>query len=418
MTSGFRIEDLVQAEPEAPAPVSVLVLGDDPALRQALSEVVIPLGHPIVEAAYGLDARRAVLRQDFAVILLDIRSSTVEGFETAAFVRSREESKLTPIIFLTTIDRAEKEMTIGYAMGAVDFIVAPVVPAALRGKVSLFADLFAKTQELIERAARLRVAGTRSAEALAFQLEMLDRMEELGRAKTDFVSKISHELRSPLTSVIGYVELLLDGGPGDPTEEQARMLAIIERNSLRLLGLIEDLLTMSGVEAGIFELEVGPVDLAKVVENVRETTAPAASKAELDLRVVLGPDVDLIGDHEQLERALLNLVSNAIKFNVPNGTIEITTHPEGDDIAVSVRDTGTGVPAAEQGQLFTRFFRAARSKEQEVPGTGLGLYIVKQIVELHGGAIEVESTPAGTTFTMLLPKAGPPDDPLALVRRD
>lgn len=418
MTSGFRIEDLVQAEPEAPAPVSVLVLGDDPALRQALSEVVIPLGHPIVEAAYGLDARRAVLRQDFAVILLDIRSSTVEGFETAAFVRSREESKLTPIIFLTTIDRAEKEMTIGYAMGAVDFIVAPVVPAALRGKVSLFADLFAKTQELIERAARLRVAGTRSAEALAFQLEMLDRMEELGRAKTDFVSKISHELRSPLTSVIGYVELLLDGGPGDPTEEQARMLAIIERNSLRLLGLIEDLLTMSGVEAGIFELEVGPVDLAKVVENVRETTAPAASKAELDLRVVLGPDVDLIGDHEQLERALLNLVSNAIKFNVPNGTIEITTRPEGDDIAVSVRDTGTGVPAAEQGQLFTRFFRAARSKEQEVPGTGLGLYIVKQIVELHGGAIEVESTPAGTTFTMLLPKAGPPDDPLALVRRD
>ena len=109
----------------------------------------------------------------------------------------------------------------------------------------------------------MRTAASSSAEALAFQLEMLDRMEQLGRAKSDFVSKISHELRSPLTSVIGYVELLIDGGPGEPSSEQNRMLTIVERNSRRLLALIEDLLTMSRVEAGTFELEVDPVDLAR-----------------------------------------------------------------------------------------------------------------------------------------------------------
>jgi signal transduction histidine kinase len=248
-------------------------------------------------------------------------------------------------------------------------------------------------------------------------MEMLDRMDELSRAKSDFVSKISHELRSPLTSVIGYVELLTDGAPGDATPEQARMLTIIERNSRRLLALIEDLLTMSRVEAGIFELSVGTVDLRELIQSVRDTTEPAVAKAGLALRVELGTDRMLTGDREQLERALLNLLSNAVKFTSPNGHVEITTRTEGGDALVSVRDTGTGIPLDEQERLFTRFFRAKRSQEQEVPGTGLGLYIVKQIVELHGGAMEVESTPAGSTFTMRLPIGGPPADPLSLVRR-
>jgi signal transduction histidine kinase len=405
---GFRIEDFVDAEPESPPQSSVLIVDGDAAERLALISILAPLGHPIVEATSGDEARRCITGQDFAVVLLDIRTSNIDGFETAAFIRSREASRLTPVIFLTTIDRAEKEMTVGYAMGAVDFVVAPLVPAALRGKVSLFADLFAKTQELVERARRLRIAATRASQALAMQRDMLDRMEELGRTKSDFVSKISHELRSPLTSVIGYVELLIEGDPGVPTEAQSRMLAIIDRNSRRLLELIEDLLTMSRVEAGIFELRVGPVNLAEVVEHVRETTVPAVAKAQLELVVDLGPDLQLIGDREQLERALLNLVSNSVKFTSPGGRVAITTQSYGDEIALSVRDTGSGIPSEEQEHLFTRFFRATRSQEQEVPGTGLGLYIVKQIVELHGGTMDVFSTDQGSTFTMRLPIGGPP----------
>jgi signal transduction histidine kinase len=248
-------------------------------------------------------------------------------------------------------------------------------------------------------------------------MEMLARMDELGRAKSDFVSKISHELRSPLTSVIGYVELLAEGAPGEPSPEQIRMLAIIDRNSRRLLALIEDLLTMSSVEAGIFALSVGPTNLTDVVTRVVETAQPSVTNAELQLVVDLADDVDLIGDGEQLERSLLNLVSNAVKFTHPHGRVEIVSRIDGDEVLLSVRDTGIGIPAAEQPMIFTRFFRATHAKEQEAPGTGLGLYIVKQVVELHGGAMEVSSSPAGSVFTMRLPLAGPPTDPLSLVRR-
>jgi signal transduction histidine kinase len=414
---GFRLEDFVDVAPVPVPPSSVLIVEHEADDRAAMVAMLAPLGYPVVEAVSAQDARRCVTDQDFAVILIDVRTSTTGGFETAEFIRSRPSSRLTPLIFLTTSDCDERKMTIGYAMGSVDFITAPVVPAALRGKVALFADLFAKTHELVERAQRLRLAANRSAEALGLQMEMLDRMDELSRAKSDFVSKVSHELRSPLTSVIGYVELLTDGGPGDPTPEQGRMLTIIERNSRRLLALIEDLLTMSRVEAGIFELSVSTVDLGDLIQSVRDTTEPAVAKAGLQLRVELEGAEQLTGDREQLERALLNLLSNAVKFGTPGGQVDITTHNDGDEVLISVRDTGAGIPRAEQEHLFTRFFRAKRSQEQELPGTGLGLYIVKQIVELHGGAMEVVSSSEGSTFTMRLPIAGPPADALSLVRR-
>ncbi len=410
------LESVVESSRRRSA-VSVLVVADDPSERLSLRSILAPLGHTIVEVGSGLEARRCVSRQDFAVILVDIRPPNLDGFELAAFIRSRAESELTPIIFVSTIDRAGHEMAVGYEMGAVDFVLVPIVPAALRAKVALFADLYAKSQELVAQALQLAAAAANSADALAFQLQMLDRMEQLGRAQSDFVSKISHELRSPLASVIGYVELLIDGQPGaEPSREQHRMLSIIERNSRRLLALIEDLLTMSRVEAGTFELEVGPVDLYDVIDRVRDTTSPAMTKAGLELVVDLGSDLKITGDRDQLERALLNLVSNSVKFTTAGGVIEIATRTEGDDIAVSVRHTGSGIPLDEQEQLFTRFFRATRSKEQQVPGTGLGLYIVKQIIELHGGVMRVESSPAGSAFIMLLPICGPPADPLALIR--
>jgi signal transduction histidine kinase len=235
-------------------------------------------------------------------------------------------------------------------------------------------------------------------------------MQELGSAQNDFVSKISHELRSPLTGVLGYVELLIDGAPGPQNEEQLRMLGVILRNSRKLLGLIEDLLTMSRIDAEEDDLDIGTVDLRDVIAQVQDTTAPAVAKAELDLVVDLGPDVLLEGDQEQLERAVLNLVSNAVKFTMPGGQIEIATRTTGDDIAISVRDSGSGIPIAEQDQLFTRFFRGHQSKERQVQGTGLGLYIVNHIVQSHRGVMQVTSSPNGSTFTMVLPMRGPSEE--------
>jgi signal transduction histidine kinase len=232
-------------------------------------------------------------------------------------------------------------------------------------------------------------------------------MQELGRAQNDFVSKISHELRSPLTGILGYVELLIDEVAAEPDTESRRMLTVIDRNSRQLLKLIENLLTMSRVEADADELVLGPVDLEALVDRVRETTAPSVAAAGLDLTVELDRPARLTGDGEELERAVLNLVSNAVKFTPAGGLIEIVSRVAGDDISLAVHDTGIGIPVAEQHRLFTRFFRTERSRERHVPGTGLGLYIVNHIVLMHGGAMQVTSTPGGSTFTMVLPIAGP-----------
>ncbi|MCU1464519.1 MAG: multi-sensor signal transduction histidine kinase [Actinomycetia bacterium] len=232
-------------------------------------------------------------------------------------------------------------------------------------------------------------------------------MQELASAQSDFVSKISHELRSPLTGVLGYAELLIDGAPGMQNKEQLRMLGVVERNSRQLLALIEDLLTMSRIDADEDDLKIGTVDLRDVIAHVQDTTAPAIAKAELDLIIDLGPDVRLEGDQEQLERAVLNLVSNAVKFTLPGGQIEVRTRTTGDDIAISVRDTGSGIPIAEQNKLFTRFFRGRQAKQRQVQGTGLGLYIVNHIVQSHRGVMQVTSSPKGSTFTMVLPIHGP-----------
>lgn len=248
-----------------------------------------------------------------------------------------------------------------------------------------------------------------------FNAKTRHELQELSRVQSDFVSKISHELRSPLTGIIGYVELLTEGEAGPINDEQQHMLAIVERNSRQLLGLIENLLTMARAEAEGSELDLDAVDLSEIVERVRETTAPAMAKAELTLVVNLAPQSVVEGDDSELERALLNLVSNAIKFTLPGGRIEILTRTEGDDIAVSVRDNGTGIPAEEQHELFTRFFRSKRANTQQVPGTGLGLYIVDHIVEMHGGVMKVTSTPEGSTFTMVLPTNGPRSDPSRVV---
>ncbi len=254
--------------------------------------------------------------------------------------------------------------------------------------------------EQVRQLEAARVEQIRQLEAA--RVEQVRQVEE---AHTDFLSKVSHELRSPLTTVIGYVEMLADGEPNKPTKGQRQMLAIVERSSYRLLGLIEDLLTMSSVEDGSFELDLGPIDLPKIVERAREATAITAAKAGVAMTLDVRSDADLIGDADQLERALLNLVSNAVKFTKPGGLVEIQTLTVGDRVALSVRDSGIGIPDDEQQHLFTRFFRGTRSKDQQIAGTGLGLYIAKQIVVLHGGTITVSSSSEGSTFTMLLPIA-------------
>ena len=235
---------------------------------------------------------------------------------------------------------------------------------------------------------------------------LVARLQELDTAKTDFMSTVSHELRTPLTSISGYVELLLDAEAGELNAPQARMLDVIGRNTRRLRDLIEEMLILSKIESGAFSSLREPVDLVSLAEHAVEAIAPAAAKANVTLDTEVHGPLPLHADPDQLDRVLMNLLANAVKFTPAGGRVRLRARREDDEVVVEVADTGMGIPAAEQKALFTRFFRASNAVRQAVPGTGLGLAIVGTVVDNHDGRIEVQSTEgAGTTFTIRLPAA-------------
>jgi PAS domain S-box-containing protein len=231
-----------------------------------------------------------------------------------------------------------------------------------------------------------------------------ERLRELDRLKDEFVALVSHELRTPLTSIRGYLELVLDGEAGDLTDDQREFLGIVERNSHRLLALVGDLLFLAQVEAGKLSLEVGAVDLSSIAAETVETARPLAEENGITLTLASGPLALLAADRVRLAQLLDNLVSNGIKFTPPGGRVDVRVRGERGSAVIEVRDTGMGIPAAEQEHLFERFFRASKATEQAIPGTGLGLAISKAIVHAHGGRITVASEEGkGSTFRVALP---------------
>ncbi|WP_067498781.1 ATP-binding protein [Actinoplanes sp. TFC3] len=235
---------------------------------------------------------------------------------------------------------------------------------------------------------------------------LVARLQELDVAKTDFMSTVSHELRTPLTSIAGYVELLLDSDAGEVAPPQRRMLDVIARNTRRLRELIEDMLTLSKIEAGSFRTARRPVDLATLANQAIAAITPAAHKGEVNLCPDLAGPLELAADPEQLDRVLMNLLSNAVKFTPPGGKVTVRAGRDGDQVELVVADTGMGIPPSEQESLFARFFRATNAIHQAIPGTGLGLAIVRTIVDNHGGRIAVSSQEgAGTTVTVRFPVA-------------
>jgi PAS domain S-box-containing protein len=256
-----------------------------------------------------------------------------------------------------------------------------------------------------EDVTEVRSAERASQAALATERAAVERLRELDAVKTDFVSTVSHELRTPITSVVGYVDMLAEGIAGELTDVQLEMLEVVSRNSQRLLALIEDLLTLSRIESGAFRLEPHPLDVRDVVAGAQDALRPIFSGRRLDLTVDL-PDrpVPLVGDHAQLERSVMNLLTNAVKFTADGGAVGVVLEQDDEQVRIEVTDTGMGIPAAEQDRLFTRFFRSSSATSGAIQGTGLGLSIVRSIIQAHGGDVAVTSVEGcGTTVTLTLP---------------
>jgi len=245
-------------------------------------------------------------------------------------------------------------------------------------------------------------------QSLVREREMVAKLKELDVLKSDLVSSVSHELRTPLTSILGYLELLMSEEDEGLTDAQMEMLEVVNRNSKRLLGLIEDLLTLSRIESGSFRLDLAPVGLAGIVEAARQLVFGAIPEVAPNLRVDIANDVkDVIADEIQLEKVLTNLLGNAIKFSPEGGEIRLWAKKSGEFVELGLSDSGIGIPTDEQHNLFNPFFRSSVANERSIQGTGLGLAIVKTIIEQHGGSIAIDSEEGkGTTVTFTIPSAG------------
>ena len=282
----------------------------------------------------------------------------------------------------------------------IDAVALAIGSSALSGLVLLrLAGLVQSFDRLRrdERAAR--------SEAQSAQKKLLAQNEQLleaDRLKDEFVALISHDLRTPLTSIMGYLELILDDD--NLTEEQRGFLSVADRNADRLLRLVNDLLFVARFEAGQLELHPTELDLAAVVRQSVEEAEPRATAGGIQLTCDAGAVSAVQADKGRMFQLVDNLVSNAIKFTPAGGDVRVSVTPVNGVVRLEVADTGIGIEPQEQQRLFERFFRASTASEHQIPGTGLGLYITRAIVEAHGGSIAVRSDLGeGTSFSVELP---------------
>lgn len=229
------------------------------------------------------------------------------------------------------------------------------------------------------------------------------RVKEYERLRQEFVANVSHELKTPLTSILGYVETLKEGAIDD-AENRMRFLSIIEEHSTKLHRLIEDLLLLSRMESASTPLRKEPVPLREEVDKALELVSRGIADKKLNISIEIPDDLVVDAEPASLERALRNLIENAVKYNVPGGSVRIEGGRTAREVRLRISDTGTGISESDLPRIFERFYRADRSRSRESGGSGLGLSIAKHVIERHGGRLEAQSQPQkGSTFTVTLP---------------
>lgn len=238
--------------------------------------------------------------------------------------------------------------------------------------------------------------------------EALQRLHALDRLRSNFFGLVSHELRTPLSSIVGFAEFLEDGVGGDLTDQQRGFVSEIQAGARRLQGLVDDLLDFAKLEAGTFRLIPREGDLVQVVRDVVGSLAPQAGKKRLDLTLEVPPEpIVMCADHPRLGQVLLNLIHNAIKFTPEDGAVSVKLDGDARHVWLVVADTGIGIAPHHQVKLFDKFFQVEPTTTRSQGGAGLGLSIAKALIEAHGGAIDLESTPGrGARFWVTLPREG------------
>jgi two-component system sensor histidine kinase/response regulator len=371
------------------SPVSVLLVDDDSTKRFALKSILAPLGENVVEAASGADALRQLLRQEFAVVLLDVRMPVMDGFETAQLIRQRPRSELTPIIFVTALGQAETDMGRGYDLGAVDFVFAPVVPAILRAKVTVFVELYRAQQELRRYRTRLEMLVEERTTALT----------SINRELEAFSYSVSHDLREPLLAFDGLSQTLLDDY-GDQLDKRAKdYLRRMRRASQRMTSIFDGLQTLFRLTSG--EIHRERLDISELAQELVEEIKAENPDRKVEVQIAEGMTAS--GDKRLIRILLVNLLNNAWKFTSTKTSqkVEVGTETVDGESRIFVRDNGAGFDMIYAHRLFGAFQRL--HIQSEFAGAGIGLATARRIVNRHGGRIWAEGAVGeGATFYFVI----------------
>ena len=419
--------------------VNILLVDDQPARLLTYESILSELGQNLVMAHSGREALDKLMRDEFAVVLLDVSMPDMDGFETAELIHAHPRFEKTPIIFVTGIHISELDSLRGYKAGAVDYVAIPVVPEILRSKVAVLVELYCKRHELrqlnrilanankqlSEANVTLQAEKTRELQAVNAtlqranaELERANRslhrevsertraeqaLQAADRNKDEFLAMLAHELRNPLAPILNALQLLRM----KPSASQSQWAQeVIQRQLAALTRLVDDLLDVSRITRGKITLTRQPLTVATLITRAVETVEPLITERKHQLMLRIPPEVLRVdGDPTRLTQALGNVLGNAAKYTERGGRIDLICARRGTEVEIRVRDNGIGIPAELLPRIFDLFTQLDRRSDDSFGGLGIGLALVRRLVEMHGGSITASSNGegAGSEFVMRLP---------------
>ncbi|NLR71378.1 hybrid sensor histidine kinase/response regulator [Novosphingobium sp. ERN07] len=370
-------------------PIKFLLVDDLADNLVALTALLKRDGLDLHTARSGEDALELMLVHDYALALLDVQMPGMDGFELAEFMRSNERSRHIPIIFVTAGTADVTRRFRGYEAGAVDFIQKPIEAAILQSKADVFFDLYDQRRQIVAQRDELATLSTA--------------LQAADKQKNRFLAVLAHELRNPIAALNAGLSVLQRREPS----ETVRHVGGAMGRSLKHMGrLVDDLLDIARIDQGKISLKTEPVNLQDVATFAAETVQPAIDEAGHCLHLDLGPQpIMLVADHARVTQIVGNLIGNAAKYTPKGGEIRVTLREEGASAVLEVTDNGIGIPQDQQSRIFGIFEQVDLGGGIKQDGLGVGLALVKQLVELHGGTIGLKhSAPGeGSAFEVRFP---------------
>ena len=365
----------------------ILIVDDAPENIISLKKVLEVNGFEVDTASSGEEALKKILKNSYVLIILDVQMPEMDGFEVAEAISGYSKAKETAIIFLSAASANVNLITRGYSSGGLDYISKPVDMNILLLKVKTFYRIYEQSRALNEMQTKL--------------LEEIEFRKEAERKKDEFISIASHELKTPMTSIKGYIQLLERSLDKEDLETTRVRLHKVQNQVEKLNLLVADLLDISKIESGKLKFNKKYFSFDKILDHIIEVMQQANPEVEFLKKGQI--TTEIFGDEMRIEQVIINFITNAIKYSPDSDEVHITSELRGDEIYFSVKDFGIGMAKEHQQQIFDKFYRVEETSER-FQGLGIGLYICQEIIERHEGKIGVNSEPdEGSEFYFTIP---------------